>query len=149
LSFPKIQFPQGPLIDPQTQRLSLEWFMFIQNLNNGLSILTQQMSGLQGFASTMLNTSDDDGADSMMGTIPGPAGQTGARGSQGMPGMDGQDADDMALLPAPTSGLYDPAGAAAAVTATSLGLGGGLTQASTSTLGKSITVVNGIVTAFA
>ena len=102
--------------------------MFIQNLNNGVSILTQQVSGLQGFTSTMLNVSDDDGADSMMGTIPGPAGQTGARGSQGMPGMDGQDGEDGHSFPPPQPGPNGVASFGPAAVA-------------------SITVANGIITA--
>ena len=98
MSAPLIKFPQGPLIDQQTQRLSLEWFMFIQSLNSSLSYVMQQVSAQAGFASTMLSMAEEVGADQMMASIPGPQGAAGPAGARGMPGMDGQDGEDVIPL---------------------------------------------------
>lgn len=93
-----LTFPQGPIVDPQTKQLSLDWFMFLQQLQSGLAFVTQQVGAQAGFASTMLNMAEEDsGTDGMMALIPGPQG---SRGVQGLfvPGMDGQDAEDQHWL---------------------------------------------------
>ncbi len=39
-----ITFPQGPIFDPGTQQLSIEWFMFLQNLPLIVSAIVDDVS---------------------------------------------------------------------------------------------------------
>ncbi len=77
-----------------TGRLSLEWFMWLQNLPK--TILAIVVASLPSSGSTIgfaiPGLDGQDGDDSWI--IPGPMGPQGAVGARGVPGIDGQDGED-------------------------------------------------------
>jgi hypothetical protein len=93
--------------------------MWLQNLQSALGLLVVAFPSLSHKVG-MPGQDGEDGNDGDRG-IPGPIGPIGTPGLF-IPGMDGQDGDDSSMLPVRASGLYDPFGAAAAVTPTTLGL---------------------------
>lgn len=88
-----ISFPQGPVTD-ERGRLSLEWFMFFQNLGKELSIIST-MTAQAGLSQFIPAAPGEDGEDGHPGP-PGPSGVDGARGvdGQSIRGLDGDDGFD-------------------------------------------------------
>lgn len=86
-----IGFPQGPLTDDKGV-LSLEWFMYLQNLIRELQTLST-MTSQSGITQFIPGVDGEDGEDGSPGP-PGTPGPPGANGVNGVPipGQDGEDA---------------------------------------------------------
>lgn len=72
-----ISFPQGPVFDPDTGLLAIEWFMWLQQMRSVLAALVLAFNNEQ---------------NRLLGV--GPVGQDGQDGMDGIPGRNGRDGSD-------------------------------------------------------
>lgn len=88
---PNLTFPQGPITD-EKGALSLEWFMWLQNMAKQMQLLSDLLSQ-NSIAQFIPPQSGEDGDEGP----PGPPGNAGVDGNPGLngvpiPGQDGEDA---------------------------------------------------------
>src|SRR5262245_49089293 len=87
------RFPDGPIIDPATNRLSFDWWTFLHDFSEELKALLVEFAALAATVNRggVPGRDGDDGADSF---IPGPPGLQGIPGIPGPRGFDGEDGND-------------------------------------------------------
>ena len=154
----KLRFPQGKFLD-QNGYVTLEWQQWLQNPQFVTAFAGTLSTNTIYNSQTALVGVGQDGADGVDGDngIPGVNGQPGTNGLNGVNGFDGNDGEDGIKGAPGTPGLNGRNGVngldgndgedAYPIPSSTNGYTGTITTASL--VGKTVTIINGLIVSFA